>query len=533
MSISRLLTRKTRREFKDLTEVLSYQAEYSPSKPFIIFGQKRITFKELDFSAGRLAAFLSLQGVAKGDRVCLWMYNCPEFVISYFAILKLGATVVPINNMFKREEAKYIIEDAECGVLLFSPEKIEDCLNLNLRVASLDKIISFSFSKEVYPEVADLYEAIDNNEVLGEKAEIDPDDLAEILYTSGTTGKPKGACLSHKNLISNVEDCRVIIRATAKDTFICFLPLFHSFASTVCMLFPLYVGSSTVIFRAIRPFKRVLRSIRKNRITIFVGVPSIYSLLKDMKLPWILTTLLRPLFIPLRVCISGAAALPVNVAPVFERKLKVPLLEGYGLTETSPVATLNPLRGERKPGSIGLALPSVELKVVNRSGEPLERGEIGELLIKGPNVMKGYFKMEQASAEVIEKGFLHTGDLARIDNQGYVYIEGRIKEMINVRGLNVYPKEIEDVLYQLTFVKEAAVVGVNHPKKGEVPIGFVVLKDNQTSDSGQILKFLREHLAPFKVPLRIEFRDNLPKNTTGKILKYVLKQQLEAALFSR
>jgi len=522
---------KHNRGFNNLTEVLAAQAKNLPDKPFIIFGRKRLSFSQLDNLSSYFASFLHKSGVKKGQTVCLWMYNCPEFVISYFAVLKLGGIVVPVNNLFKREEAKYIVEDSQSKILICSPEKIEDSLNIHLRVKDLKKVISFSFSKELYKDVLDFNEILRKQDFFGDGVKIDSCDIAEILYTSGTTGKPKGACLTHGNLISNVADCKAAIEARPRDTFICLLPLFHSFASTVCMLFPLYVGSSTVIFRAVRPFKRILRSIRKNRITIFVGVPSIFSVLKDIKLPWILRSPLIRLFNPVRLCISGSAALPKEIIPVFERRLRTPLLEGYGLTETSPVVTLNPLRGKRKAGSIGVAFPSVEVKVVDSKGGELAPGQIGELLVRGPNVMKGYFRMEQESKEVIVDGWLHTGDLARIDEEGYVYIVGRIKEMINVRGLNVYPKEIEELLYRLPYIKEAAVVGINHPRKGEVPIGFIVPNDGISVESGDILRFLRDRLAAFKVPLKIEVREVLPKSATGKVLKYVLKEEIEKRLF--
>lgn len=518
---------------KDLVDILAHKAERFPDKPFIIFGRKKISFRQVDKFSSLLASFLAQLGIVKGERICIWMYNCPEFVISYFAILKAGAVVVPINNMFKREEAKYVVEDSESKIMFCSSEKIEDGLNIQLRTKEFKKVISFSFNKAQYLRVLDLYTILRAQENVTKDIEINSDDLAEILYTSGTTGKPKGACLTHNNLISNVIDCARVTRAKPKDTFICVLPLFHSFASTVCMLFPLYVGSSTVIFRQIRPFKRILRSIRKNKVTIFTGVPSLFGVLTEIKLPAILRSPLIKLFNPLRMCISGAAALPKEILPVFERKFRVPLLEGYGLTEASPVVSLNPLKGIRKPGSIGLPLPSVKVKIVDKEGNQLGYNRVGELLVKGPNVMQGYFKREEESKKIIANQFLHTGDLAKIDEDGYIYIEGRIKEMINVRGLNVYPREIEEVLYQLPFVKEAAVVGIQHPRKGEVPMGYVVVKEKKQAQPSDIIRFLRQRLAGFKVPHRIEIRDFLPKNTTGKILKYQLKQETEKTLFSK
>jgi len=351
-----------------------------------------------------------------------------------------------------------------------------------------------------------------------------PDDLAVILYTSGTTGHPKGAMLSHYNLVSNALDSAEAIRATARDTFICILPLFHSFAATVCMNLPLSIGAKTVLMKSVRPFKRVIRAIRKNRVSIFVGVPSIYNILRGVKIPKVFRSPLIKLFNPVKICISGAAALPVETFHGFEKKFRIPLLEGYGLTEASPVVTLTPLRGSRKAGSIGVNLSrNIELRIADEQGNILPTGEIGELLVRGPNVMQGYYRQPEASDEALRGGWLYTGDMAKFDRQGYVYIVGRKKEMINVRGLNVYPREIEEVLYQNPKVKEAAVIGIADTHKGEVPKGFVVLKENEAATEHEILQYLKERLAAYKIPKYIEFRANLPKNTTGKILKRMLK----------
>jgi len=300
------------------------------------------------------------------------------------------------------------------------------------------------------------------------------------------------------------------------------LPLFHSFAATVCMNMPLYVGAKVVIMKSLRPFKRVIRAIRKNRVTVFPGIPSIFAILKDMKLPKVFHTPVIKLFNPVRICISGAAALPAEILRGFERKFRVPLVEGYGLTEAAPVVTLNPIK-KRKPGSIGKSLSeNIELRIVDDKGSDLTAGGIGELLVRGPNVMQGYLKQEEASAETIKDGWLYTGDMARFDKEGYVFIEGRKKEMVNVRGLNVYPREIEEVLYQNNKIKEAAVIGIEDSHKGEVPKAFVVLKDGEKATEHEVIHYLRERLAGYKIPKYVEFRNALPKNTTGKILKRVL-----------
>jgi long-chain acyl-CoA synthetase len=294
------------------------------------------------------------------------------------------------------------------------------------------------------------------------------------------------------------------------------------------MNLPLLIGAKIVIMKSLRPFKRIIRSIRKNRVSIFVGVPSIYNILKDVKLPKLFNSPLIKLFNPVRFCISGAAALPAETFKGFEKRFRIPLLEGYGLTEASPVVTLNPLKGLRKAGSIGISLSkNIELKIVNEQNKALATGQIGELLVRGPNVMRGYYHQEEATRETIRDGWLYTGDMAKFDKEGYVYIVGRKKEMVNVRGLNVYPREIEEVLYQNPKVKEAAVIGIPDAHKGEVPKAFVVLQDNACATEHEIVQYLRERLASYKIPKYVEFRDSLPKNTTGKILKRVLKDDEE------
>ncbi|MDD2689985.1 MAG: long-chain fatty acid--CoA ligase [Candidatus Omnitrophica bacterium] len=510
---------------KNLGELLTTSAEQHPNRTALVFGRKSITYKTLNDLTGHIAAGLIQLGIKKQDRIALFLDNCPEFVISYYAILKAGAVVVPINYMFKMEEAKFILQDCQAVAIITSRIYLDLAQELRLRVDSLKTIITTTKTKD---EIIDFDKIKKADTAILNKSSSDPDTLAVILYTSGTTGFPKGAMLSHYNLISNAMDSTAAIKADFKDAFICLLPLFHSFAATVCMNMPLLAGAKIVIMKSIRPFKRIIRAIRKNRVNIFVGIPSIYNILTEIKLPKMLNSPLIRLFNPLKICISGAAALPVETFTGFEKRFRIPLLEGYGLTEASPVVTLNPLKGVRKPGSIGITLSkNIELKIIDDKGNDLKPEEIGELLVKGPNIMQGYYKHAQESQEVLKDGWLYTGDMAKQDSDGYVYIVGRKKEMVNVRGLNVYPREIEEVLYQNPKIKEAAVIGIADTHKGEVPKGFVVLKDNETIREHEVIQYLRERLASYKIPKYIEFRASLPKNSTGKILKRVLKDEEE------
>jgi len=511
----------------NLGQILTLQASQYPSKPAIIFGQKKINFAELNLYADRLAQGLRKSGVAKGDRVALLLDNSPHFIISYFAVVKLGAIVIPVNHMFKYDEASYIISDSQASVLITSGIYLDMVSKIKENSPRLRNI--FTTSKE-RTDIKSIYEWIYDPSNNFTQERIEKDDIAVILYTSGTTGKPKGAMLSHGNLISNVLACREAIKANRRDSVICMLPLFHSFAATVCMLLPLYVGGKVVLMKSARPFKRTIRAILKNKVRIFVGIPSLYNILNEVKLPRIIDSPLMRFLLPIRLCISGAAALPAPTWERFQKRFKVSLLEGYGLTEASPVVSLNPYRGVNRGGSVGLPLKEVKVNIVNEKGEGLDVGEVGEILVKGPNVMQGYLNNPEATNEALKDGWLYTGDLGKKDKDGYVYIVGRKKDMINVRGLNVYPREIEDLLYQHPKVREAAVIGIYDYHKGEVPKGFVVLKEGERISERELILYLRENLASYKVPRSIEFRQSLPKNTTGKILKRILIEEEHAKL---
>ena len=508
---------------QNLGELLSASAAHHSRRTAIVFGSKKISYSQLDELTSRLARGLVAAGMGKGVTIALLLDNCPEFIISYYACLKAGCTVVPVNFMFKMEEAKFILQDSRAVALITSRAYLEMAKELLLRVDSLKYVICVNKTKE--PGSLD-FEKLRKAHGHTALPQVEPSDLAVILYTSGTTGHPKGAMLSHYNLISNVADCSTALKITTRDCFICILPLFHSFAATVCMNLPLFKGSRIVLMKSVKPFKRVIRAVRKNRVSLFVGIPSIYGVLTNVKLPRILHTPLIRLFNPVKVCVSGAAALPADIFKNFQKKFRVALVEGYGLTEASPVVTLNPVKGVRKPGSIGLALSkNISLKIVDEHDREVEPGKVGELLVKGPNVMQGYLRQDEENKRVLRNGWLYTGDMARMDRQRYVYIAGRKKEMVNVRGLNVYPREIEEVLYQNPKVKEAAVIGIPDPHRGEVPKGFVVLQDGVECQPHELLVYLRQRLAPYKVPRTIELRKSLPKNSTGKILKRLLQDE--------
>lgn len=510
---------------KSLPQILRHGFHVYPKRIALIFGQKKFTYEDLYRRSGSVAFALKRWQAKKGDRIALLLDNSPDFVFCYFGILMASCIAVPVNHMFKREEAKHILEDSESTGLLTSSAYGEMAAELNCMVSSL-KFVALTNQKT--ENTRSLLEYFSNeNSITAHIVDEDmaTDDLAVFLYTSGTTGHPKAAMLTHGNLLSNALASSQAIKVRTTDTFICFLPLFHSFAATVCMIMPFINGAKTVIMKSPRPVRKLLRSILKNKVTIFVGIPSLYQILSEIKLPRFLPGWLLRFLNPVKLCISGAAALPVEVFLKFEKKFGIPLLEGYGLTEASPVVSLNPLTGKRKAGSIGLTIPHVNVKIIDENGRTQEAEKTGELCVKGPNVMRGYFKKDEENTNVLRDGWLLTGDMAKINKDGYIYIMGRKKDMVNVRGLNVYPREIEEVLYQHPLIKEAAVIGIPDPHKGEVPKGYVVLKMKNSISEHGIIAYLKNHLALYKIPKRIDIREDLPKNSSGKILKRLLVEE--------
>ena len=506
---------------ENLIEILDIASQNYPEQIAMYFLDRRISYSELYFTVNRFAQGLSNLGVRREDRVGLLLANSPEFVISNFGIVKTGATVVPINNMFKEEEVEFIIRDAKVTVIVTSLAYLDIIKSIKERVASLKHIILVD---GIVSGTLNFYEIIERTISAFRPIKLSADSIASILYTSGTTGQPKGAMLTHSNFLSNCMACVKSINAKDNDNFMCFLPMFHSFAWTVCVLMPIAAGASITIIDSLRPFRKVIRNVVRKKVTVFVGIPSIFQILTHIHIPAIFTSRILKMIAPLRLCISGAAALSPEILERFEARFNIPLLEGYGLTETSPVVSLNPMRGRRKAGSVGLPLEEIEVKVVDEQDNDLLPGQIGELLVRGPNVMRGYLNNIQATQSTIKEDWLYTGDLGCLDEEGYIYIVDRKKDMINVRGLNVYPAEIERVLLNHSKIKEAAVVGVLDNYKGEVPKAFVVLQEGGKLTNAEITGYLRKKIASYKIPKFIEFCQSLPKTATGKVAKNKLVQ---------
>lgn len=505
----------------NLIEMLKETALKFPGKIALVYGGKSISYRNLVADIVRQSLRLEKFNIGKGDRIGILLANSSDFVISYFAILNRQAVAVPLNHFLKPEELENILKDCELRFLITRQEFSKSAGLLKKNIPSLEDYLFVDSNLSIAAPGLKAKLRDYGFSLLETRAK--SSDTAVILYTSGTTGRPKGAMLSHGNLISDLSACVKGIEVSSKDSFLCMLPLFHSFPSTVCMLLPIAKGAKMVIVEGVRPFSKILKAIMFYRVTVFVSIPAVYNILVNIRVPkFIFWPFLRKVLFPLRICISGAAALSKETLKKFEDRFGVALLEGYGLTETSPVVSFNPYRRKRVPGSVGLPLDGIDVKVVDENNLEVKRGVVGELIIKGANVMQGYFGKPEETREVLKDGWFHSGDLARIDDEGFIYIVDRKKDMINIRGLKIYPREVEEVLCKHPAVKEAVVLGVKDEHHGEIPKAFVVLKGSIRVNEHELLKYLRMHIASYKVPRNIEFKDDLPKSSTGKILKHSL-----------
>jgi long-chain acyl-CoA synthetase len=496
------------KEILPLDQVLQRRATLSPRKTFIKFGGKKFSYREIDRLASVFASELIRRGMKRGDPVALLCHNCAHYIAAYFGIIRGGGIVLPLNNLLMHAEIDFILNDAAARMCLYDV----DC-------AGTVQKLSTSTGRTFY-SLLELAASTPSDDLF-KAAHHTADDVSTILYTSGTTGRPKGALLTHRNILSNALAAISVIQVTHRDRFVVFLPLFHSFTYTVCVIIPLITGAMLSLLPAVRPFSRVVKSLIVDRITLFVAIPTVYKILAEKDMPWIVKLLLK-----LRLCVSGAAPLPVKVIHEFEKAFKVPLVEGYGLTEASPVVSINPLDlTRRKPGTVGLPLPGLEVKVVDDSGMPLPAGTPGELIVKGPNVMKGYLNKPEDTGKTLKDGWLYTGDVATLENTGHIRIIDRKKDMIIIDGLNVYPYEVEEVLSRHPSVKDCSMIGVphEHEEGKELAMMYVVLREDMQVTPKALREYLSEYVAHYKIPRRFIFSDDLPRTATGKIMKKELR----------
>jgi len=495
---------------RDLARGFLEAARASGDSPALFLEGHTRSFGELASLVRAVAADLEAHGVRPGDRVGLMLPNCETFVAGLFAILARGAAVVPINGLLTPREVSFMLRDAGARALLTS--SLFEPLFAPLRAAVGGGL-----------EIIDIFRAFRPGAPAPRAPEItlpaiEEDVEACILYTSGTTGRPKGVILTHGNFVANVRSVWEFLRLAERtgDRFVSALPMFHSFDMTVCIFAPLLRGIPVVVVSEFKP-QKLLAAIVENRGSILLGVPPMFAL--TARLP------IQGLDISsLRIVISGGAALPIAVGQAFERALGIPIHEGYGLSEAAPVVAVNPIDRRPREGSIGLPVPGVEARVVDPSWRNVPDGTAGELLVRGANVMKGYLNLPEETREVLRDGWLATGDIAVREPDGYLRIVDRKKEMINVGGENVYPREIEEILYQHPKIAAAAVVGVPDRLRGESAKAYIELAPGQSMTADEVIRHASANLAPFKVPRHVEFVASLPRTPTGKVEKKKLRE---------
>ena len=488
---------------ESLADNLIAAARRGPERPALRLDGTAITYAELDEATARVAGLLLARGLEPGDRVGIMLPNVPEFAIAYYGVLRAGGVVVPMNVLLKQREVAFYLSDAQAN-LVFAWHTMADEAIGGADQAGVECIV-------VEPsEFAGLLAAAEPASEIAERA---AGDTAVILYTSGTTGKPKGAELTHANLSVNADVTRLLFSLEPEDVILGALPLFHAFGQTCGLNTAVSAGASLALIPRFDA-SRALEVIEQHRVTVFEGVPTMYAALlhHPERDRFDVSTL--------RMCVSGGAALAVELLREFERTFGCVILEGYGLSETSPVACFNHPDRERKPGSIGTPIEGVELKLVDLHRRDSGPGEAGEIAIRGHNVMKGYWNRSDATAEAIDAdGWFYSGDMARVDADGCYFIVDRKKELIIRGGYNVYPREIEEILYEHPAVREAAVVGVPHADLGEEVGAAVALRDGMHVTESEIREFVKTNVAAYKYPRQVWFVDELPKGPTGKVLK--------------
>jgi long-chain acyl-CoA synthetase len=478
-------------------------AQRDPERTALKLDDVEFSYAALNDASARLASVLGERGIGPGDRVGLMLPNVPQFAIAYYGVLRAGATVVPMNVLFKRREVAFLLEDSEAKLLLawhgFGEEAQPGAGGTDAECM----IVAPAEFGELLASVAPLSDV----------AEREASDTAVILYTSGTTGTPKGAELTHANLGRNAEVARQLFDLDARSATLGSLPLFHSFGQTCTLNASVLAGACVTLLPRFDAGK-ALEIVERDRVDVFMGVPTMYNALLNHPE--------RERFdvSSLRLCVSGGASLPMEVLHGFEQAFGCKILEGYGLSETSPIASFNHPDRERKPGSIGTPIEGVEMKLVDSSGADALPDEVGEIAIRGHNVMKGYWRNPEATAEAISAdGWFRSGDLARLDDDGYFFIVDRMKDMIIRGGYNVYPREVEEVLYSHPAVREVAVVGIPHAELGEEVGAAVALKPDVVATEDELREFVKGQIAAYKYPRLVWLVNELPKTATGKILK--------------
>jgi len=531
---------------QSLYELFQKSAQTYKQQPAVHFMGRELSYGELATQVESMASALTELGVTKGDRVAIHLPNSTQFPIAFFAAHAIGAVVVPCNPLYVAREMEYQLKDSGAETIITLTrfykmiKEIQPNTNLKNVIASNIKdyfpgFLSFLYTVakekkegdrvEIEAEDYKFTDLIKKHE--GKKppaVEVLPEDRAVFLYTGGTTGVSKGAVLQHRNLVANMYQVKSWCTdyQDGKEVALGVLPFFHSYGLTTVLNLGLLSGGKLVLLPRF-VLEDVLKTIDKQKPTLFPGVPTIYVAINNAP------DLSKYDIKSIRICISGAAPLPVEVQQQFEKITGGRLVEGYGLSETSPVTHANPVYGKRKPGSIGLPMPDTEYKIVDVEvgDREIPVGEVGELCIKGPQVMEGYLNMPDENAQTIRNGWFYTGDIAKADEEGYTYIVDRKKDMVIAGGFNIYPRDIEEVLYTHPKIMEAAVAGINDPYRGETIKAYVVLKEGESMTEEEVKDYCKANLAAYKVPKLFEFRDELPKTMIGKVLRRMLREEEE------
>lgn len=526
-------------------EWLDRAAERIPEETAIVFQNYKLTYREVRDMAEIMAANLRANGVQPGDRVAVVLPNLPQTFLTFWAVSKAGAILVLTNPLYMENELIHQLNDSGSKYLItidMAWPKIKD-LRMRLGVKKyfvtsiadglrfpLRQLYKFKERKKDYGLVFDNNTVLPFSNLLKGKNRLSTpvenpvETLLALQYTGGTTGTPKGAMLTHNNFNANVVQITETLSACLQKhhNFLGVLPFFHVYGLTTCLLLPVAVGATIHIQPRFNPIE-VMKCIQKNKITIFPGAPSVYIAMLQHK------DISKYNLSSLELAISGSAPMPVEYIAMFTELIGGQIIEGYGLTEASPITNINPLKGERRPGSIGLPLPSTLCRIVDMElgNVPMPPSQAGELVIKGPQVMKGYWKRPDESGNTIRNGWLYTGDIATMDEQGYVFIVDRKKDLVLVGGYNVYPREIDEVLYSHPKVQDAVSVGVPHKTRGEILKVYIVLKPGESMTKNEVISYCRSKLANYKVPKQVEFRDELPKSMVGKILRRAIRSEEE------
>ena len=500
----------------NLAVMLSDTARTDPNRLALIEGDRTFTYGEVHAAAQKVAQFLSSHGVQPGDRVAMTIPNVAEFPIVYYGILLVGAAVVPLNVMLKRDEVAYHLKDSESKIYFCAISDGEDAWRGFDAAPACEHLVTFgpgATPPEASTSLTDLLAAENADDA---HSPTEATDTAVVLYTSGTTGKPKGAELTHGNMVLNAFANNRLHEARADDVHLVTLPLFHSFGQTVQMNAGFCVGATLVLLPRFDP-ATALELMARHRVSVFAGVPTMYwALLAAADRAVDLAGMLR-------LAVSGGAAMPVEVLRRFEKTFGVSIREGYGLSETSPTVMFNPLEKPNKPGSIGRPIWGIEAKLIDPDWNEVTDGEAGEVAVRGHNVMKGYLGRPEATTEVIRDGWFRTGDIATRDEDGYYFIIDRAKDLIVRGGFNVYPREVEETLIAHPDVSLVAVIGIPDERVGEEVKAFVIREPGSDLSAEALMSWCRDRLATYKCPRTVEFRDSLPMNATGKLLKRELR----------